>query len=60
MTPTGRRHRYVQDALDRYALILDDSDVTVDADGNTVTLSGLRQRRLADGGSVARAMAGIP
>jgi osmotically-inducible protein OsmY len=30
----------VQDALDRYALILDDSDVTVDTDGNTVTLSG--------------------
>ena len=31
---------YVQDALDRYALILDDSDVAVDADGNTVNLSG--------------------
>ena len=31
---------YVQDALDRYALILDDSDVTVDTDRNTVTLSG--------------------
>ena len=31
---------HVQDALDRYALILDDSDVTVDTDGNTVTLSG--------------------
>jgi len=31
---------YVQDALDRYALIPDDSDVTVDTDGNTVTLSG--------------------
>jgi osmotically-inducible protein OsmY len=31
---------YVQDALDRYALIPDDSDVAVDADGNTVTLSG--------------------
>ena len=31
---------YVQDALDRYALILDDSDVTVDTDGNTVTLPG--------------------
>jgi len=30
----------VQDALDRYALIPDDSDVTVDTDGNTVTLSG--------------------
>ena len=30
----------VQDALDRYALILDDSDVAVDTDGNTVTLSG--------------------
>jgi osmotically-inducible protein OsmY len=31
---------HVQDALDRYALIRDDSDVTVDTDGNTVTLSG--------------------
>jgi osmotically-inducible protein OsmY len=31
---------YVQDALDRYALIPDDSDVTVDTDENTVTLSG--------------------
>ena len=31
---------YVQDALDRYAVIPDDSDVTVDTDGNTVTLSG--------------------
>jgi osmotically-inducible protein OsmY len=30
----------VQDALDRYALIPDDSDVVVDTDGNTVTLSG--------------------
>jgi len=30
----------VQDALDRNALILDDSDVTVDAGGNTVNLSG--------------------
>jgi osmotically-inducible protein OsmY len=30
----------VQGALDRYALIPDDSDVTVDTDGNTVTLSG--------------------
>jgi osmotically-inducible protein OsmY len=30
----------VQDALDRYALIPDDSDVMVDASGNTVTLSG--------------------
>ncbi len=30
----------VQDALDRYALILDDSDVAVDTRGNTVTLSG--------------------
>jgi osmotically-inducible protein OsmY len=30
----------VQDALDRYALIPDDSDVTVDARGNTVTLTG--------------------
>jgi osmotically-inducible protein OsmY len=31
---------HVQDALDRYALIRDDSDVTVDTEGNTVTLSG--------------------
>lgn len=31
---------YVQGALDRYALIPDDSDVTVDTDGNTVSLSG--------------------
>jgi osmotically-inducible protein OsmY len=30
----------VQDALDRYALIPDDSDVTVQTDGNTVTLAG--------------------
>jgi osmotically-inducible protein OsmY len=30
----------VQDALDRYALIPDDSDVSVDASGNTVTLTG--------------------
>jgi len=30
----------VQDALDRYALIPDDSDVVVDANGNTVTLNG--------------------
>ena len=30
----------VQEALDRYALIPDDSDVAVDTDGNTVTLSG--------------------
>ena len=30
----------VQDALDRYALIPDDSDVVVDTNGNTVTLSG--------------------
>jgi osmotically-inducible protein OsmY len=30
----------VPDALDRYALIPDDSDVTVDTDGNTVTLTG--------------------
>jgi osmotically-inducible protein OsmY len=30
----------VQDALDRYALIADDSDVAVDTSGNTVTLSG--------------------
>jgi osmotically-inducible protein OsmY len=30
----------VQEALDRNALIFDDSDVSVDADGNTVNLSG--------------------
>jgi len=30
----------VQDALDRWALIPDDSDVRVDAKGNTVTLTG--------------------
>jgi osmotically-inducible protein OsmY len=30
----------VQEALDRNALILDDTDVTVGADGNTVNLSG--------------------
>lgn len=30
----------VQDALDRYSLIPDDSNVTVDTSGNTVTLSG--------------------
>jgi osmotically-inducible protein OsmY len=30
----------VQDALDRYALIPDDSSVVVDTSGNTVTLSG--------------------
>ncbi|MEV6904032.1 BON domain-containing protein [Amycolatopsis sp. NPDC051372] len=30
----------VQDALDRYALILDDSDVVVDTNGNTVMLTG--------------------
>ena len=30
----------VQDALDRYALVADDSDVAVDTSGNTVTLSG--------------------
>jgi osmotically-inducible protein OsmY len=30
----------VQDALDRSALILDDSDVTVDTSGNAVTLAG--------------------
>ncbi len=31
----------VQDALDRYALIPDDSDVEVDTSGNTVMLSGV-------------------
>jgi osmotically-inducible protein OsmY len=30
----------VQDALDRYGLIPDDSDVVVETNGNTVTLSG--------------------
>ncbi|MGX7677528.1 BON domain-containing protein [Jatrophihabitans sp. DSM 45814] len=30
----------VQDALDRYALIADDSDLAVDTQGNTVTLAG--------------------
>ena len=30
----------VQDALDRYALVPDDSDVVVDTSANTVTLSG--------------------
>jgi len=30
----------VQDALDRYALVADDSDITVDTIGNTVMLSG--------------------
>ncbi len=30
----------VQDALDRYALVPDDSDVAVDTDGNTVRLIG--------------------
>jgi len=31
---------HVQEALDRYALIPDDSDVEVSTDGNTATLSG--------------------
>jgi osmotically-inducible protein OsmY len=30
----------VQDALDRNALIMDDSDVLIDTDANTVTLTG--------------------
>jgi osmotically-inducible protein OsmY len=30
----------VQDALDRYSLVTDDSDVAVDASGSTVTLAG--------------------
>jgi osmotically-inducible protein OsmY len=30
----------VQDALDRYALVADDSDVAVDTRGNTVRLTG--------------------
>ncbi len=42
---------YVQDALDRYAPIPDDSDVTVDTDGNTV--------RAGDGGGV-RHLSGQP
>ena len=33
-------HLLVQDALDRWALISDDSDVKVDTRGNTVTLTG--------------------
>jgi osmotically-inducible protein OsmY len=33
-------HFLVQDALDRWALISDDSDVNVDTRGNTVTLTG--------------------
>ena len=33
------RH-HILDALDRYALIPDDSDVAVDTSGNTVTLTG--------------------
>ena len=33
-------HFLVQDALDRWALITDDSDVNVDTKGNTVTLTG--------------------
>ena len=32
--------RLVRDALDRNALVDDDSDVSVDASGNTVTLRG--------------------
>ena len=31
---------FVQDALDRNALVDDDSDVSVDTSGNTVTLRG--------------------
>ena len=50
---------YVQDALDRNALILDDSDVTVDTDGNTVTLSGhVRTWAEHDAGVGAAWMAG--
>ena len=30
----------VHDALDRYALVPDDSDIAVDASGNTVALTG--------------------
>ena len=32
--------RFVQDALDRNAVVEDDSDISVDASGNTVTLGG--------------------
>jgi osmotically-inducible protein OsmY len=32
--------RFVQDALDRSAVVEDDSDISVDASGNTVTLGG--------------------
>jgi len=41
----------VQDALDRNALILDDSDVLVDTTGNTVTLTG-HVRTWAEHGAV--------
>src|SRR6476659_6284894 len=36
----GTERTAAEDAVAGYALILDDSDVTVDTDGNTVTLSG--------------------
>lgn len=44
----------VQDALDRHALISDDSDVVVSTDGNTVTLSG-HVRTWAEHGAVVDA-----
>ena len=44
----------VQDALDRYALIPDDSDVTVGTSGNTVTLTG-RVRTFAEHDAVVDA-----
>ena len=44
----------VQNALDRNALIADDSDVSVDAAGNTVTLSG-HVRTLAEHDAVVSA-----
>ena len=49
----------VQNALDRNALIADDSDVSVDATGNTVTLSGhVRTRAEHDAVVSAAWMAG--
>ena len=46
--------RAVEDALDRYALIFDDSDVVVDTSANTVTLSG-HVRTWAEHDAVVRA-----
>ena len=45
----------VQDALDRYAVIPDDSDVAVDTSGNTVTLTG-HVRTWAEHGAVIDAV----